>query len=252
MPPLPRSSLMFMARSGRDVIGSLMHAAQPRSWLGRIAKALDDNPPSDRGNGSRPAGSAMEEAKARMREAYERQPPFIKAVLADARLAAGFRGERRDFRSPLDGALQVSRLMLQTDAFLALTAYRLKASLQAFGIPVLPSIAHHVAIASGQISIADGAVVHPGLFIPNGQVVVFGLVEIQPGVTLLPWVTVGPIGGGFRGPKIGPGATIGTGAKVLGDIEVGAGARIGTNAVVLDDVPAGTTVVGMPARAVTD
>ncbi len=187
-----------------------------------------------------------------MREVNSRQPPFMKAVLADARVAAAYRNERHEFRSRLDGVLQVLRLMLQTDAFLALTAYRMKARLQALGIPVLPWIAHHLAIVSGQVSIADGAVVHPGVFIPHGQVVIYGLVEIRPSVTLLPWVTVGPIGGVYIGPRIGPGVHIGTGAKVLGDIEIGAGARIGTNAVVLDDVPPNTTVVGMPAQAVTE
>jgi serine O-acetyltransferase len=210
----------------------------------------DGSAPSDPVNADKPAQSTG--AKATMREVHSRHSPFLEAVLADARVAAVYRQERHEFRSRLDGVLQALRLMLQTDAFLALTAYRMKARLQALRIPVLPWIAHRLAIVSGQISIADGAVVHPGVFIPNGQVVVYGLVEIQPNVTLLPWVTVGPAAGGFIGPKIGPGATIGTGAKVLGEIEVGAGARIGTNAVVLDDVPPNTTVVGMPARAITD
>ncbi len=187
-----------------------------------------------------------------MREVRSQHPPFLEALLADARLAAVYRGERHEFRSRFEGVLQALRLMLQTDAFLALSAYRMKARLQALGIPVLPSIAHRLAIVSGQVSIDDGAVVGPGVFIPNGHVVVYGLVEIKPGVTLLPWVTVGPAGGGFIGPKIGPGTSVGTGAKVLGEIELGAGARIGTNAVVLDDVPPNTTVVGMPAEAVTN
>ena len=186
-------------------------------------------------------------------ETHAEHPPFMEAMLADARLAATYHGERHEFRSRFDGVLQALRLMAQTDALLALTAYRMKARLQAAGIPVLPSIAHRLAMVSAQVSIADGAVVHPGVFIPNGQVVIYGLVEIQPGVTILPGVTVGPIAGGFFGPRIGRGVNIGTGAKVLGDIEVGAGARIGTNAVVLDDVPPNTTVVGMPAtRSATE
>ena len=117
---------------------------------------------------------------------------------------------------------------------------------------MLPWIAHRLAMVSAQISIADTAVVHPGVFIPNGQVVVYGLVEIHPGVILLPWVTVAPVAGGVAGPTIHPNAQIGSGAKVMGDIEVGANARVGTNAVVLDDVPPNTTVVGMPARPVTE
>ena len=201
---------------------------------------------------SNPAQSAAERLKARRREIQAQHPALLEALLADARVAAAYRGERYEFRSRLDGVCQALRLMLQTDAFLALSAYRLKTRLQALGVPVLPWIAHRLAMVSAQISIADTALVHPGVFIPSGQVVVYGLVEIHATATLLPWVTVGPIGGGVRGPTIGPGAQIGSGAKVMGEIEVGANARVGTNAVVLEDVPPNTTVVGMPARAITD
>jgi serine O-acetyltransferase len=202
-------------------------------------------------NDSKPSQTA-ERLKSGIREVQPRQPGFLDALLADARVAAAYRGERNEFRSRLDGVRQALRLMLQTDAFLALAAYRAKARLQALGIPVLPWLAHRLAISSGQISIADTALVHPGVFIPSGQVVVYGSVEINAGVTLLPWVLIGPLGGGVRGPTIGPFVQIGAGAKVMGEIEVGTGSRVGTNAVVLEDVPPNTTVVGMPARPVTD
>jgi serine O-acetyltransferase len=203
-------------------------------------------------NDANPTQTVAAQLKADFDEVQRRQPRFLEALLADARVAAAYRGERAEFRSRLDGVLQALRLMLQTDAFLALSAYRLKVRLEALGIPVLPWLVHRLAIGSGQISIADTALVHPGVFIPNGQVVVYGSVEIHSGATLLPWVTIAPIGGGVRGPTIGPYAQIGSGAKVMGEIEVGANARVGTNAVVLEDVPPNTTVVGMPARAVTD
>jgi acetyltransferase-like isoleucine patch superfamily enzyme len=44
------------------------------------------------------------------------------------------------------------------------------------------------------------------------------------------------------------GASIGTGAVVLGGIEIGARAIIGAGAVVTRDVPPGATVAGNPAR----
>jgi serine O-acetyltransferase len=179
-------------------------------------------------------------------------PRFWEAVLADASLAAAYMGERHEFRSRLDGAYQVLRLTLQTDAFLALVAYRAKVSLLRRGIPLLPWIAHRVAMAVAQVSIAETVVVRPGVYIPNGQVVIFGVSEINPLVTIFPWVTIGPIAGGTAGPKIGPRARIGTGAKVMGDVEVGANARVGVNAVVFDDVAPDTTVVGMPASAVEE
>jgi serine O-acetyltransferase len=196
--------------------------------------------------------SGPDQAEARAREVSSRHPPFMKALLADAAIAAALRGERSQFRSSLDGVLQAMRLMLKTDAFFALAAYRAKASMQSRGVPVLPWIAHRLAMMSAQISIGDAVLVHPGVYIPNGQVVIYGVVEVHVGVTLLPWTTVSPIAGGIVGPTIGPLAQIGTGAKILGDIQIGAQARIGVNAVVLDDVPAKTTVVGIPARAVDE
>jgi serine O-acetyltransferase len=206
--------------------------------------------PADRDSGGpqRPA----EGRETGLREIAKRHPRFIGALLADARLALAARGERHEFRSRIDGVLQALRLMLETDAFLALAAYRMKARMQALGIPVLPWIAHRIAMASAQVSIADTVVVHPGILIPNGQVVVYGLVEIQPMTALLPWVTIAPIGASVVGPTIGWGARIGTGSKVLGEVEIGANARVAANAVVLDDVPPNTTVVGMPAAPVKD
>lgn len=45
------------------------------------------------------------------------------------------------------------------------------------------------------------------------------------------------------------GATLGSGAVVLGGVRIGAGALVGAGAVVTRDVPPGATVVGAPARA---
>jgi serine O-acetyltransferase len=202
-------------------------------------------------NDPKPMESAAAGREAGDRDVGVGTPRFFNALLADARIAAAARGERHEFRSRLDGTVQAVRLMFQTDAFLALAAYRLKAWLLARGIPVLPWLAHRLAISSGHVSIASTAVVDPGVSIPNGQVVINGHVEIGSFVTLSPWVTIEPIGADQSGPRIGLGARIGTGARVLGDIEIGANARVGANAVVLDDVPPNTTVVGMPARPVS-
>jgi serine O-acetyltransferase len=93
-------------------------------------------------------------------------------------------------------------------------------------------------------------VVHPGIYIVHGQVVIDGQVEIHSGVTIAPWVTIGLRAGDYRGATIECDVSIGTGAKVIGAVHVGEGATIGANAVVVDDVPPGVTVVGAPARAV--
>jgi len=44
-------------------------------------------------------------------------------------------------------------------------------------------------------------------------------------------------------------ASIGSGAVILGGLRIGAGALVGAGAVVTRDVPAGSTVAGVPARA---
>ena len=86
-----------------------------------------------------------------MRELRSRHPRFREAVVADAVITARFRGERAEFGSTLDTVLQVVRLMLQADAFLAQVAYRAKARMQALGVPLLPRIAHRIAMMSAQV-----------------------------------------------------------------------------------------------------
>ncbi|MGO8683779.1 MAG: NeuD/PglB/VioB family sugar acetyltransferase [Thermoleophilia bacterium] len=51
------------------------------------------------------------------------------------------------------------------------------------------------------------------------------------------------------GVTLGDRCLIGAGAIILQNLTVGADAIVGAGAVVVHDVPAGTTVVGMPARA---
>jgi serine O-acetyltransferase len=177
-----------------------------------------------------------------------RHPGFVDAVLADATATAAFRGDRHQFRSRLDGSVQAFRLAIVSDSFLAQVCYRAKAACQARRIPILPRILHRLAMMTGQICIGDPVIVEPGVYIPHGQVVIDGMVEIGTGVVLFPFVTVGLQEGEVQGPTIGPGAVIASGAKVIGPIRVGASARVGANAVVLADVPDDTTVVGVPAR----
>lgn len=49
--------------------------------------------------------------------------------------------------------------------------------------------------------------------------------------------------------SIKAGASIGSGALIMGGVTIGERATIGAGAVVTRDVPAGTTVAGVPARA---
>ena len=179
-----------------------------------------------------------------------RFPGLREALVADARVTARYRGERHEFRGTIDAVAQMIRLAIVSDAYLGQALYRCKASLQARGVPLLPRLAHRLAMIVAQISIGDPVIVAPGVYIIHGHVVADGLVEIGAGATIAPFVTIGLRAGDVRGATIGADVSIGTGAKLIGPVHVGAGATIGANAVVVDDVPAGATVVGAPARPI--
>jgi serine O-acetyltransferase len=179
-----------------------------------------------------------------------RHPRFWEAVREDARVTALHRGERHEFRSNLDAAGQAIRIAWTSDAFLAQALYRAKARLQTLAVPVFPRLLHKLAMASAQVSIGDPVVVAPGVYIVHGNVVLDGLAEIETGVVISPFVTIGLRAGEVTGPTIERSVHIGTGAKLIGPVRIGAGAKVGANAVVVEDVPAGATVVGVPARRV--
>lgn len=176
-------------------------------------------------------------------------PQFWKAVVADARITLRHRGEP-GLESGLRAAYQIARLALASDAFLAHMLYRAKARLQALGIPILPRIAHRLAIVLAQVSIGDPVVMEPGVYVAHGQMVIDGLTRIEAGALLYPFITIGLLEGNLVGPTIERDVRVGTGARILGPWTIGEGATIGANAVVLSDVPAGATVVGAPARPV--
>jgi serine O-acetyltransferase len=179
-----------------------------------------------------------------------RHPGFREAVVADARSTARNRGERHRFTSSLDAWLQVLRLAVVTDAFLAVIFYRAKIACQTRRIPLVPRIFHRLAMSSAAVSIGDPVVIAPGLCLPHGMVVIDGITTLAENVTLSPFVTIGLVAPDFVGPTIGAGVRVGTGAKVIGSIELGREARVGANSVVLHDVAPGATVVGAPARVV--
>lgn len=104
-----------------------------------------------------------------------------------------------------------------------------------------------------------GVDIHPACRIGKGVmfdhatgIVVGETAVIEDNVSILQGVTLGGTGNesGDRHPKIRNGVMIGSGAKILGNIEVGQGAKVGANSVVLLPVPPQTTVVGVPAKPI--
>lgn len=104
-----------------------------------------------------------------------------------------------------------------------------------------------------------GIEIHPAarigrrLFIDHGMGVVIGETSIVgDDVTMYQGVTLGGTGKekGKRHPTVGNNVTIGSGAKLLGNITIGDNCRIGGGSVVLRNVPENSTVVGVPGHIV--
>ncbi len=104
-----------------------------------------------------------------------------------------------------------------------------------------------------------GIEIHPNarigrrFFIDHGMGVVIGETTIiGDDVLLYQGVTLGGTGKehGKRHPTLANNIVVGSGAKILGNIEIGSNSRIGAGSVVIDSVPENSTVVGVPARIV--
>src|SRR6202162_5185264 len=104
-----------------------------------------------------------------------------------------------------------------------------------------------------------GIEIHPGaelgqrLFIDHGIGTVIGETAIVGNdVTLYQGVTLGGTGKekGKRHPTLGNNISIGSGAKLLGNITIGDNCRVGAGSVVLRNVPANSTIVGVPGHIV--
>ena len=105
-----------------------------------------------------------------------------------------------------------------------------------------------------------GCDIHPGaeigkrFFIDHATGVVIGETAIiGDDVTIYQGVTLGGVSSKKekRHPTLGNRVVVGAGAIVLGNITVGDDVRIGAGSVVVKDVPPDCTVVGVPARVVS-
>src|SRR6185369_8781382 len=103
------------------------------------------------------------------------------------------------------------------------------------------------------IEINPGAQIGRRLFIDHGMGVVIGETAIVgDDVTIYQGVTLGGTGKekGKRHPTIGNNVSIGTGARVLGNVTIGDNSRVGAGSVVLRDVAPNSTIVGVPGHIV--
>lgn len=68
--------------------------------------------------------------------------------------------------------------------------------------------------------------------------------------TLHPGIVIGHKEPGLGAPRIGNNVIVGSGARIIGDIEIGDDVNIAPNAVVVHDIPAHSIVAGIPARVI--
>jgi len=104
-----------------------------------------------------------------------------------------------------------------------------------------------------QTDINPAAKIGKGIFIDHATGLVVGeTATIGDNVSILQGVTLGGTGktAGDRHPKIRDGVLIGSGAKILGNIEIGHCTKVAAGSVVLKSVPHNKTVAGVPARIV--
>lgn len=113
----------------------------------------------------------------------------------------------------------------------------------------------------------SGIEIHPGakigrrVFIDHGSgVVIGGTSIIGDDVLIYQGATIGATAAGHMGaatrgkkrhPTIGNKVIIGSGAKILGNIEIGDGSRIGSLAIVLESLAPGTLVIAQTGKIVT-
>ncbi len=113
-------------------------------------------------------------------------------------------------------------------------------------------LSHLSRILTG-IEIHPGATIGRRFFIDHGMGVVIGETTIiGDDVLLYQGVTLGGTGHEKekRHPTLGNHVVVGSGAKVLGNIDLGEWVKVGAGSVVVRAVPAHATVVGIPGRVV--
>ena len=135
----------------------------------------------------------------------------------------------------------------------ALLLHRVAHWLFLMRIPLIPRLLSHFNRFITGIEIHPGAQIGQGVFIDHGMGVVIGETAIIGDRSLIyQGVTLGGTGKetGKRHPTLGENVVVGTGAKVLGNLQIGDNVRIGAGSVVLRDVPSDCTVVGIPGRVV--
>src|ERR1700733_9568782 len=135
----------------------------------------------------------------------------------------------------------------------AVWAHHLNHWMWGHGMRFLARFTSQIARLLTGIEIHPGAEIGRRLFIDHGMGTVIGeTAVVGDDVTLYQGVTLGGTGKekGKRHPTLGNNISVGSGAKLLGNITIGDNCRVGAGSVVLRSVPANSTIVGVPGHIV--
>ena len=176
-------------------------------------------------------------------EAYMLNPSMVEAAVADAQAIVA-----RD--AAVSSYLTV---VIHFKGFQALQVHRLAHYLWQKGRKELALFMQSRNSEVFSVDIHPAAKIGKGVMFDHATGIVIGeTAVVENNVSILQEVTLGGTGSesGDRHPKVREGVMIGSGAKILGNIEIGRGSKVGAGSVVLNNVPPCVTVVGVPAKIV--
>jgi serine O-acetyltransferase len=178
---------------------------------------------------------------------------FLEAVAADPTIGAAFRADITAVADRDPASTRFIEPVLYFKGFHAIQTHRLAHWLWHRGRRDFALYLQSRSSEVFQTDINPQARMGRGIFLDHATGLVVGeTAVIEDNVSMLQDVTLGGTGKerGDRHPKIRRGVLIGSGAKILGNIEVGECARVAAGSVVLQPVPRNTTVAGVPAKVV--
>ncbi len=135
----------------------------------------------------------------------------------------------------------------------AVVNYRVANKLYTKGFKFLGRMVGGISQFLTNVDIHPACTIGRRVFIDHGFGVVIGETSvIKNDVLIYQGVTLGGVTltSDKRHPTIEENCVIGSGAKILGNINIGANSKIGANSVVVKDVPTNSTAVGVPARVI--
>lgn len=143
----------------------------------------------------------------------------------------------------------IARMLFLYQSFRATTWFRLASWCRIAGIRGVPGAIQRRMLRLYGLEIPISTLIGGGLYIGHPVGVTITCERLGSNATIIGLNTIG-YRNVLRWPRLGDRLYLGTGAKVLGDLEVGDNVLVGANAVVVKDVPSNTTVVGIPARPI--